>query len=92
MDRETARQSATEFFEQTSFLYGGNAVYIENLHARYELDPSSVDAEWRRILRRLGTTTPRSGSRPGGILEETGWPLPVNGELTSALDGNWRDS
>ena len=93
MDRETARQSATEFFEQTSFLYGGNAIYIENLHARYELDRASVDADWREFfdgLRDDGASIRKSAE--GASWKKTGWPLTVNGELTSALDGNWRDS
>ncbi len=34
-------------FEQTSFLYGGNSSYIEELFARYLTDPASVDASWR---------------------------------------------
>ena len=34
-------------FEQTSFLYGGNSSYIEELYARYLTDPSSIDASWR---------------------------------------------
>ena len=34
-------------FEQTSFLYGGNSSYIEELFARYLTDSSSVDASWR---------------------------------------------
>ena len=34
-------------FEQTSFLYGGNSSYIEELYARYLTDPSSIDTSWR---------------------------------------------
>ena len=34
-------------FEQTSFLYGGNGSYIEELYARYLTDPASVDPSWR---------------------------------------------
>ena len=29
-------------FDQTSFLYGGNAQFIENLYAKYQQDPASV--------------------------------------------------
>ncbi|CAN0284396.1 unnamed protein product, partial [Phaeothamnion confervicola] len=36
-----------------SFLYGGNAAYIEDLYARYEVDPNSVDAEWQVFFRSL---------------------------------------
>ena len=42
-----SRQDANAAFALSSFLYGGNAAYIEDLYARYEADPNSVDAEWR---------------------------------------------
>ena len=38
-----ARQDALE----TSFLYGGNAAYIEELQAAYARDPNAVDPEWQ---------------------------------------------
>ena len=38
--------------EQTSFLYGGNSAFIEELYARYLGDPASVDASWRRYFER----------------------------------------
>ena len=34
------RQDQNEAFLETSFLYGGNAAYIEELQGRYEKDPS----------------------------------------------------
>ena len=40
-----ARQDQNESFLQTSFLYGANAAYIEDLYARYQADPNSVDAD-----------------------------------------------
>ena len=43
-----ARQDATTTSSPTtSFLYGGNADYIEDLYARYQDDPASVDAGWQ---------------------------------------------
>ena len=33
--------------EQSSFLYGGNASFIEELYGRYLTDPGSVEASWR---------------------------------------------
>ena len=42
-----SRQDANAAFALSSFLYGGNAAYIEDLYARYEADPNSVDAEWQ---------------------------------------------
>ena len=45
-----SRQDANAAFARTSFLYGGNAAYVEQLHSRYEADPASVDAEWRAFF------------------------------------------
>ena len=45
-----ARQDQNESFLQTSFLYGANAAYIEDLYARYQADPNSVDAERHTFL------------------------------------------
>ena len=42
-----ARQDINEALAQTGFLYGGNAAYIEDLYARYQADPKSVDEQWR---------------------------------------------
>ena len=42
-----ARQDINEALAQTGFLYGGNAAYIEDLYARYQADPKSVDPEWQ---------------------------------------------
>ena len=33
--------------EQTSFLYGGNSSFIEELYARYLNEPSAIDPSWR---------------------------------------------
>ena len=48
-----ARQDLNEALAQTSFLFGGNAVYIEELYAQYAKDPSSVDAEWQAFFEAL---------------------------------------
>ncbi|MEA2804291.1 MAG: 2-oxoglutarate dehydrogenase component, partial [Rhodospirillaceae bacterium] len=39
--------------EQTSFLFGANAPFIEELHARYLADPNRVDPEWRTFFEAL---------------------------------------
>ncbi|HEV7546024.1 MAG TPA: 2-oxoglutarate dehydrogenase E1 component, partial [Reyranella sp.] len=40
--------------EQTSFLFGTNAPFIEELYERYLDDANSVDAEWRTFFEALG--------------------------------------
>ena len=39
--------------EQTSFLFGANAPFIEELYARFLEDPDSVDADWRTFFEAL---------------------------------------
>jgi 2-oxoglutarate dehydrogenase E1 component len=41
--------------EQTSFLFGANATYIEQLFARFAEDPSSVDPSWRDFFEALSS-------------------------------------
>ncbi len=48
------QEQANDIFALTSFLYGGNAHYIEELHASYEKDPASVDPEWQEFFANLG--------------------------------------
>ena len=48
-----SRQDANAAFARTSFLYGGNAAFIEDLYARYENDPAAVDGEWKGFFESL---------------------------------------
>ncbi len=62
-----SRQDANAAFALTSFLYGGNADYIEDLYARYETDPKSVDAEWQSFFQSLkddAARCPQERQRP----------------------------
>lgn len=43
----------TNQFDETSFLTGGNAVFIAELYARFVEDPSSVDASWVQFFNEL---------------------------------------
>ncbi len=82
--------SANERFERTSFLYGTNAAFVEELYARYQEDPQSVDAEWRNFFDGLGDA-PEDVKKVarGASWKRSDWPLIANGELVSALDANW---
>ena len=86
------RQDQNEAFLETSFLYGGNAAYIEELQGRYEKDPSSVDAEWRAFFDAL-KDDPDSVQRSvkGASWKKPNWPITKRDDLVSALDGNWAD-
>ena len=87
-----SRQDANAAFARTSFLYGGNADYVEDLYARYEADPGSVDAEWQAFFRSLkDERTDVLRSARGPSWEQPNWPQRPQGELVAALDGDWRE-
>ncbi|MEO0960995.1 MAG: 2-oxoglutarate dehydrogenase E1 component [Pseudomonadota bacterium] len=87
------RTPANEAFDETSFLYGGNAQYLEQMHHRYAQNPSSVDARLRAYFDGLKDD-------PGAVATEANgpswarpdWPPLANGDLVSALDANWGET
>ncbi|WP_455474129.1 2-oxoglutarate dehydrogenase E1 component [Bartonella sp. B30(2025)] len=86
-----ARQGdINNLFAQTSFLYGGNADYIDQLYAEYEKNPASVDSQWRAFFE---TLQDNKGdvlkNAEGATWQRNNWPLKESGELVSALDGDW---
>ena len=85
-----SRQDANATFALTSFLYGGNASYIEDLYAKYEANPASVDAEWQSFFKSL-KDDPASvtKSAQGASWRKPNWPVRANGDLVAALDGDW---
>lgn len=86
-----ARQDqANDQFSLTSFLYGGNADYIEELYSSYQDDPSSVNEEWREFFSGLKDEAGDvRKNAEGASWSKPNWPIAANGELVSALDGNW---
>jgi 2-oxoglutarate dehydrogenase E1 component len=88
-----SRQDANAAFALTSFLYGGNASYIDDLYARYERDPKAVDAEWQAFFQSLkddAVDVERNARGPSW--QRPGWPAPERSELISALDGDWAET
>jgi 2-oxoglutarate dehydrogenase E1 component len=85
-----SRQDANAAFALSSFLQGTNAAYIDDLYARYEQNPASVDTDWQEFFKSLKDA-------PADVLKNAegpswgrdNWPLTPRDELTSALDGNW---
>ena len=43
-----------QLLEETSFLYGANSDFIEDLYSRYLGDPQSVDPSWQNFFAGLG--------------------------------------
>ena len=85
-----SRQDANAAFALSSFLQGTNATYIDDLYARYEQDPASVDADWQEFFKSLkDTPADVQKNAEGPSWGRDNWPLTPRDELTSALDGNW---
>ncbi len=86
------QEQANDVFALTSFLYGGNADYIEELYAKYEDDPNSVDPQWHDFFAKLGDNADDvKKNAQGASWARKNWPIAANGELVSALDGNWAE-
>jgi len=85
-----SRQDANAAFALSSFLQGTNATYIDDLYARYEQDPASVDPDWQEFFKSLkDTPADVQKNAEGASWGRANWPLTPRDELTSALDGNW---
>jgi len=88
-----SRQDANAAFARTSFLYGGNAAYIDDLYERYETDPRSVDAEWQAFFQSLKDDAGDVAKNArGASWGRPGWPPPERSELTAAFDGEWAEA
>lgn len=85
-----ARQDANEAFALTSFLYGANAAYIEDLYAQYQENPDSLDADWRDFFSKLKDAPDDVRKQAkGASWKRPDWPAAESGDLISALDGDW---
>jgi 2-oxoglutarate dehydrogenase E1 component len=85
------RQDTNAAFARSSFLYGGNADYIEDLYARFEQDPGALDRDWQEFFRALKedrAAVERSANAPSW--QRPDWPRVERDELASALTGEWQ--
>lgn len=90
-DCETMADDAgrlNQVFAETSFLYGSNAAYVEELQEKWAKDPGSVSAEWKAFFDQLRdnaalvTASAGAGSWGRGVATE-----PT--EETGVFDGRW---
>ena len=75
---------------ETSFLYGANAVFVEQMYARFLDDPASVDPSWRTFFAQLRDTPDDVRSAvdgPSWYRPEIAKPKAT--ETTALLDGSW---
>jgi 2-oxoglutarate dehydrogenase E1 component len=77
-----------QVFAETSFLYGANAAYIEELHEKWANDPASVSGEWKTFFDQLRDNAASvkasadAGNWGRGVATE-----PT--EETGVFDGRW---
>src|SRR3954470_2435483 len=86
--------------EQTSFLFGANAPFIEELYARYLGDANAVDAEWRTFFEALaeqqgdvlaevrGASWAPHGVRVIGAVDPETLPSPANRNIKGGGKAN----
>ena len=87
-----SRQDANAAFALSSFLQGTNATYIDDIYARFEKDPTSVDPEWQEFFKSLKDAPDDvRKNAEGPSWGRDNWPLAPRDDLTSALDGNWAE-
>ncbi|MFN3312350.1 MAG: 2-oxoglutarate dehydrogenase E1 component [Hyphomonas sp.] len=75
---------------ETAFLYGGSALWLEQMQASYAKDPSSVPESWRAFFADLGDDAASARENADGASwKRTNWPKPSRDEQIAAFDGNW---
>ncbi|MEM7768694.1 MAG: 2-oxoglutarate dehydrogenase E1 component, partial [Pseudomonadota bacterium] len=83
------RSEANSALLETLFLYGGNAVYLEQMQAAYAENPASVPASWRALFNELGDQPAAALENAGGASwKRTNWERPSD-EDVAVFDGNW---
>jgi 2-oxoglutarate dehydrogenase E1 component len=78
-----------EVLAETSFLYGGNAAFVEDLYAKWSADPNSVEPSWRAFFASLHDSAgdvSRAAAQPAWTKAGAPSPRP---DWLSALDGMW---
>ncbi|NWG46175.1 MAG: 2-oxoglutarate dehydrogenase E1 component [Alphaproteobacteria bacterium] len=85
--QQAAPAHLNDIFDATSFLYGGNQIFLEELYRKWAENPASVDPSWRTFFEELGDgiDAVRREAR-GASWHQPGWPIEANGELVAALD------
>jgi 2-oxoglutarate dehydrogenase E1 component len=78
-----------EVLNETSFLYGGNAAFVENLYAKWAADPNGVEPSWRAFFSSLqdpAAEVTAAAVKPSWVHRSAPAARP---EWLSALDGLW---
>jgi 2-oxoglutarate dehydrogenase E1 component len=88
-DSSIAPGRLNQVLSETSFLYGANAAFVEDLYARWAGDPNAVEPSWRAFFGSLH----EQADQVKRAAEKPAWtpvgPAPVRSELIAAMDGLW---
>ena len=76
-----------EIFEKTSFLHGTNSAFIEQMYEKYLDSPISVPTDWQTFF--SGITDQTEDNNRNASWSEYDKIKTKNGDLVSAIDGNW---
>ena len=84
-----SKLSDNEIFEKTSFLHGTNSAFIEQMYEKYLHNPLSVPTDWQTFFSGIS-------DQPSNEMKDASWSeykdiKSNNGDLVSAIDGNWPD-
>ncbi|MET0294399.1 MAG: 2-oxoglutarate dehydrogenase E1 component, partial [Phenylobacterium sp.] len=75
-----------EVLAETSFLYGGNAAFVEDLYAKWLVAPETVEPSWRAFFASLQDRTDDFKAKPQWVAP----PAPAaRPDWLSAIDGLW---
>ena len=88
-DSSLAPGRLNQVLSETSFLYGANSAFVEDLYARWAANPNTVDPSWRAFfasLREHDDAVKAAVVKPSWTLPDIGSQRP---EWLSALDGLW---
>ena len=88
-DSSLAPGELNQVLSETSFLYGGNGAFVEDLYARWAADPNSVEPSWRAFFTSLHDQTDAVKAAvepPTWAPAKTRQQRP---EWVSAIDGMW---
>ncbi|MDR3510688.1 MAG: 2-oxoglutarate dehydrogenase E1 component [Caulobacteraceae bacterium] len=88
-DSNIAAGRLNQVLSETSFLYGGNGAFVEDLYARWANDPASVEPSWQAFfgsLHEQADAVKRAAEKPSWTPRAVAQARP---DWLSALDGLW---